>query len=153
MRAHLARMTGLRPGPSKAAGVNGHAGGGVARQSVGVAAKPVKIDVEGMMCDGCSSRVQEMLDKNPAVVSSEVSWEKNLVVVELKATEGDEGALSLPVRGPGGPRPAHPAPPPPVVHPLPAPPSGPAEAEVKAEVTQLVGAIEDLGFDARAPSD
>ena len=53
------------------------------------AAGPVKIKVEGMVCGGCSTRVQGMLDKSPMVEKAEVSLEKGEAVVHLKGADGE----------------------------------------------------------------
>eukprot|EP00898_Chlorokybus_atmophyticus_P005449 jgi/Chlat1/5905/Chrsp4S06401 len=43
----------------------------------------VDIKVEGMVCDGCSSRVRDALKANPAVLDAEVSLERKVASVKL----------------------------------------------------------------------
>lgn len=47
------------------------------------------IKVEGMVCGGCSSRVQEALDKDPLIAKATVSLDKGEAVVELKGVSGE----------------------------------------------------------------
>ncbi|PNH05573.1 hypothetical protein TSOC_008136 [Tetrabaena socialis] len=60
----------------------------VAKSSGGSAAE-VKIAIEGMMCDGCSSRIETVLKGMEAVKGVNVSLEGKVATVELAAGPAD----------------------------------------------------------------
>lgn len=72
MAARLVRLTVARPLQTLRRGVAARA------------QAPITIHVEGMMCSGCSTRVQELLEKEAAIASANVDLDKGLAVVSLQ---------------------------------------------------------------------
>lgn len=56
----------------------------------------LEIKIGGMMCGGCTSRVEEALQKAPGVVKVQVSLEKAMASVEVKAPSPLEAYAMLP---------------------------------------------------------
>ncbi|GIL78724.1 hypothetical protein Vretimale_374 [Volvox reticuliferus] len=57
--------------------------------STGGANPEVKISIEGMMCDGCSSRIEKVLKGMEAVKAVNVSLEGKVAVVQLAKEAGN----------------------------------------------------------------
>ncbi|GLI64243.1 hypothetical protein VaNZ11_007442 [Volvox africanus] len=73
---------------------------GVLAFSTGGANPEVKISIEGMMCDGCSSRIEKVLKGMDAVEAVNVSLEGKVAVVQLakkacNSTEAQAAAASV----------------------------------------------------------
>ncbi|GIL45359.1 hypothetical protein Vafri_2605 [Volvox africanus] len=62
---------------------------GVLAFSTGGANPEVKISIEGMMCDGCSSRIEKVLKGMEAVKTVNVSLEGKVAVVQLSKEAGN----------------------------------------------------------------
>eukprot|EP00887_Chlorella_sp_A99_P007442 scaffold2.g7442.t1 len=84
---HLAADGGHRG----AAAVVASAGGGSTQDVM-----EVEIKVDGMVCDSCSSRVQETLEKVPGVKKVHVDLEKGLASVEVEAASQVDAFNALP---------------------------------------------------------